>query len=207
MDLIRPAASPPEAAGRLISGKLSADDPQQPLVRVAVSRQFEIQEVCMRLILTGFLFLIMSTPNSAAGSPSWQLLKYEDGGLPVIMKVMEDFPAESIRAQFGWLTVISWRYDATENNGMPLLDVNNQMIDLESAIDDIQENDLCVQVYSKTGNGLKELVYYIGDRDEFMKAFNDALADQPRYPLDIEFFEDPEWGDLKTVHTVYLRKE
>ena len=31
MDLIRPAASPLEAASRLISGKLSADDPNRSL--------------------------------------------------------------------------------------------------------------------------------------------------------------------------------
>jgi hypothetical protein len=90
---------------------------------------------------------------------------------------------------------------------MPAPEVNDQMVRLESAIDSIQEDELCVQVYSKTGNSQKELVYYIGDRDTFILAFNDALAGQPRYPLEIEFFEDPEWGDLLTVHGVYLRKE
>lgn len=149
----------------------------------------------------------MSTPISSVGSSSWQLLEYEDDGLPIVMKVMEDFPPESVRDRFGWLTVISWRYDAGENNGMPLPDTNDLMVQLESAIDIVQEKELCVQVYSKTGSGLKELVYYICDRDEFMKAFNDALAGHPKYPLDIEFFEDAEWGDLRTVHNVYLRKE
>jgi hypothetical protein len=153
------------------------------------------------------LILIMSTPNSAAGSTPWVVLKGEADGLPVIIKVMEDLPPENVRERFGWLTVISWRYDASDNNGMPAPAVNDQMVQLEHAIDNIQEDELRVQVYSKTGNGLKELVYYIGDRDEFIQAFNDALADQPRYPLEIEFFEDPEWGDLVTVHRVYLRKE
>ncbi len=149
----------------------------------------------------------MSTPNSEAGASPWQLLKYEDDGLPIVMKVMENLPPESVRDQFGWLTVISWRYDVAENNGMPVPDMNDLMIRLESAIDIVQEKELCVQVYSKTGNGLKEFVYYIGDRDEFIKAFNKVLADHPKYPLDIEFFEDSEWGDLQTVHRVYLRKE
>ena len=160
-----------------------------------------------KLLLVGILVLIMSTPNSAAGDSPWLLPKYQKEGYPIVMKVMEERPPESVRDRFGWLTVISWRYDRTENNGMPLPDVNNKMIDLENAIDGIQENDLCIQVYSKTGNGLKELVYYIGDRDEFMKAFNEALTDHPRYPLDIEFFDDPKWGDLQTVHDVYLNKE
>ena len=40
MDLIRPAASPPEAAGRLISGKLSADDPKQT---VTIPKQWSLK--------------------------------------------------------------------------------------------------------------------------------------------------------------------
>ena len=149
----------------------------------------------------------MSTSNSAADSSSWKLLKYKDDGHPIVMKVVEDLPPESVRVRYGWLTVISWKYDAAKNNGMPIPDVNSQMVQLESAIDVIQEKELCVQVYSKTGNGLKELVYYSSDRDEFIEAFNEVLADKPRYPLDIEFFEDPEWGDLQTLHRVYLQKE
>ncbi len=81
------------------------------------------------------------------------------------------------------------------------------MKQLEASIDTLQENELSVQVYARTGKGLKELVYYIGDRDEFMSAFNQALSDQPRYPLDIEFFEDPDWKDLQTVQSIYVQKE
>ena len=54
---------------------------------------------------------------------------------------------------------------------------------------------------------MKELVYYIGDREAFVASFNEELAGQPRYPLQIEFFDDPEWGDLQTVHRVYLKNE
>lgn len=66
---------------------------------------------------------------------------------------------------------------------MPVPAVNSQMVQLETAIDSTREDELFVQMYSKTRNGLKELVYYIGDRNEFMRAFNEALAgrrDTPR---------------------------
>jgi hypothetical protein len=161
----------------------------------------------LRSLLVGYLICLMGTSNSASGSAPWVLLEGQVDGLPVVIKVMEELPPAAVRERFGWLTVISWRYDVFENDGMPPTAINHQMIQLETAIDDVQESELCVQVYSKTGNGLKELVYYIGDRDEFMRAFNEALDDQPRYPLEIEFFEDREWGDLQTVHRVYLRKE
>ena len=47
----------------------------------------------------------------------------------------------------------------------------------------------------------------IEDRTAFMEAFNDVLADHPRYPLEISFYEDPNWEDLQTVHKVYLKNE
>jgi len=148
----------------------------------------------------------MSNPNSAAAS-SWQVLEYYDSGLPIVMNVIEDFPPKSVRDRFGWLTVMSWKYNATQNHGMPTPDVNSQMIQLESAIDSIQADELCVQVYTKTGNGLKEFVSYIGDRNEFMRAFSEALAGQLRCPLEIGFSQDPEWGNLQTVQRIHLQKE
>ena len=108
----------------------------------------------LKRLKIGFLILIMGTPNAAAGSPSWILFHYKDDGLPVVMKVMEDLPPKQVRERFAWLTVISWRYDATENNGMPIPDVNSQMKQLEASIDTVEENGFCVQVYSRTGKGL-----------------------------------------------------
>ena len=46
------------------------------------------------------------------------------------------------------------------------------MLALQHAVDELEEAALCRHAYSRTGNGLKELVYYLVDRDEFMVAFN-----------------------------------
>ena len=43
MDLIRPAASPLEAASRLISGKLSADDPFRPMTNIYAKCTWELE--------------------------------------------------------------------------------------------------------------------------------------------------------------------
>ena len=137
----------------------------------------------------------------------WIVGKYEIDGNVVVMKVLENRPPKAVRELFSWLTVVTWRYDGDENSGMPLPEVNEQMVLLETTVDILQERQLCMQVYTKTGDGLKELVYYIGDREEFMRAFNEVLADQPRYPLEIDFYEDPDWSDLDTVHRVFLSEE
>ena len=40
-------------------------------------------------------------------------------------------------------------------------------------------------------------MYYVADRDLFMTTLNDALRGHPRYPIEIEFYEDPEWDDFQ----------
>ena len=86
---------------------------------------------------------------------------------------------------------------------MPPEATNKQMIALEHAMDELAEAGLCRHAYSRTGNGLKELVYYIADQDQFMGAFNDALSDHPRYPIQLDFYDDPGWGDFQKVRALF----
>ncbi len=125
---------------------------------------------------------------------------YEDG-LPVIFKFVNELPHNQIRSNLTWLTVIStWKYDGTSNNGMPLDDENQRMITLEDAIEDHIENDQTLRhVYSRTGNNLKELVYYINDQNKFLEAFNKTLSGHPRYPIEINFYQDSDWEDFKRL--------
>jgi hypothetical protein len=119
-------------------------------------------------------------------------------GFPVIYKFINELPAERIRSQLGWLTVISWKYDGSSNHGMPLEAENQKMIALEDTIEDrIERAGILQHAYSRTGNNLKELVYYIHDQEQFLEAFNQALNNHPRYPIEIKFYQDKEWGDFQ----------
>ena len=83
---------------------------------------------------------------------------------------------------------------------MPQSDENKRMITIEDAIEDHIENDRVLRhVYSRTGNNLKELVYYINDQDKFLEAFNTTLSDHPRYPIEINFYQDADWEDFKRL--------
>ncbi|OZG72797.1 hypothetical protein BTA51_14110 [Hahella sp. CCB-MM4] len=124
---------------------------------------------------------------------------YEDGA-PVIYRFVNEVPEEAVRSNLTWLTVISWKYDGSTNNGMPQSDENQRMITLEDAIEDHIESDGVLRhVYSRTGNNLKELVYYINDREQFLEVFNKTLSGHPRYPIEINFYQDSDWGDFKRI--------
>ena len=64
----------------------------------------------------------------------------------------------------------------------------------------VESRGYCVQAVTRTGNGLREWSYYIKDRDEFTEAFNRALSGKPRLPIQIDFYEDPNWEELVNVH-------
>lgn len=138
----------------------------------------------------------MNTTSSAEEKKGVIAQRHEDG-LPVIYKFVEEMPSTTVRSSLQWLTVISWKYDGSSNNGMPVTDNNQEMIELEKTIREIENGNLLRHVYSRTGNNLKELVYYIHGQEEFLVAFNKALIDHSRYPIKIEFFEDKEWKDFQ----------
>lgn len=123
-----------------------------------------------------------------------------ENDLPVIFRLVDELPAGTARAALPWLAVISWKYDGSSNNGMPTEAVNEVMVRLDRAIEEsVLREGFARHAYSRTGNGLKELVYYISDRDAFMFAFNAAIKDHPPYPIEIVFYNDPEWEDLRKL--------
>ena len=128
-------------------------------------------------------------------------------GLPVIYRFINQAPTDAKRKALPWLTVISWRYDGSANNGMPPKLVNEQMVALESALESrVVSNDFCEHAVSRTGSNLKELIYYVHDRDEFMKKLNEALTEHDSYPIEIEFFEDPEWEEFETTRADFKKR-
>jgi hypothetical protein len=147
-----------------------------------------------KLILSIF---VLGTPFMAWSEETWTVAKSSVKGISVIYKFMNELPDEITRGKLPWLTVVSWKYDGSTNNGMPTRDVNDGMIELEDSLESIVGREaIYFDVYSATGNDLKEFVFYISDQAEFMENFNDAMSGKPRYPIEINFYEDKEWSDL-----------
>ena len=111
---------------------------------------------------------------------TWTVGKVEVKGKPVIYKFLSQLPNEKVKHSFPWLTVVSWKYDGSTNNGMPLPETNESMISLEDVLEKIEgESLLYHSVYSATGDNLKEFVFYITDQEKFMEKLNVALLQEP----------------------------
>ena len=137
----------------------------------------------------------------AQGEESWAVGEVNlEGDIPLVYKFMTELPSQTIIDKMPWLTVVSWKYDGSKNNGMPPQEINESMMKLEDGLEIIKgREELYFDVYYVTGNNLKEFVFYIADRDKFMSNFNEALDGHPQYPLEINFYEDKEWADLSQL--------
>ena len=166
-----------------------------------VTQNTDISHMKMITVLLIGTLLCMGSQLNAEEEKGIIGRAHEDG-LPVIFKFVNEMPNTEIRNQLTWLTVISWKYDGTSNNGMPL-DVDNQrMIVLEDTIENkIENNTVLRHVYSRTGNNLKELAYYIHDQEQFLESFNQALISHTGYPIEINFSEDKVWEGFQRVLT------
>ncbi|MDC5806743.1 hypothetical protein OPW36_21315 [Vibrio europaeus] len=49
---------------------------------------------------------------------TWSVGEATIQGKPIVYKFMNEFPDNSTRSKMEWLTVVSWRYDGSSNNGV-----------------------------------------------------------------------------------------
>ena len=121
-----------------------------------------------------------------------------ENGLPVIYAFDNSEPSRDLISRFPWLTVVSWKYDGSSNNGMPPEETNLQMIKLEDALfTQFADTPISTWVFDRTGNHLKEFAYYISDRGLFIEALNEALSSHSRYPIEVNFYDDSTWSEFR----------
>ena len=101
-------------------------------------------------------------------------------------------PALPEKPRFADAIEISWPYQST--GSFPTSEDNQKQLTFERALDDLSgSNGFAELVQVTTGMGKKQWLYYSCSRDRFMKELNMCLEGHERYPLTIEFYEDPEW--------------
>ena len=123
---------------------------------------------------------------------------YKDG-LPILWTYVPEMPDDRSRHAMPWLAVVRWEYDGSENNGMPRAEENQRMILLEAALLKIESGEFCVEAYRRIGAGLREFVYYIGDTEKFIEEFNNHVAGDQLYPIEINFYKDETWSDFQDL--------
>ncbi|MEO6278773.1 DUF695 domain-containing protein [Roseateles sp.] len=120
-------------------------------------------------------------------------------GLPIIWNFVNELPVEEVVNARPWLVSIRWTYDAVIQNSFPDEETQSAIYRLDSGLEPLEESGVGYRAYARTGKGLREWVFYAADRDQFIGALNDALADHEAYPIEIKFYNDPGWSDFRQL--------
>lgn len=124
-------------------------------------------------------------------SDEWAMIALDSEDGKLIYRMMMA-PAPGIDcALFSESISVSWQFS---DEGLPTSELSDELRAFESyldALDDPSGNSFITFVF--TGRGKREWCYYAKDYDTFMIMLNQALASQPRFPIEIEHSHDPEW--------------
>lgn len=134
--------------------------------------------------------------SSIFSSDEWTVAQGEIEGHPAVIRMRSVLPSQGDRELFSKLFVITWDY-APNDSGMPAKEVHALMNTLEDALESgCERSGHAYQALSLTCGGKKEWRYYAADNEEFLRSLNEDLAGHEPFPIEIQAFEDPEWGAL-----------
>ena len=71
---------------------------------------------------------------------TWFMATGEDEGRPLIYRIREAAPAYATKATFVKLLAVTWQFDPSINNGMPLPDTVERMQQLENLLEPVFSN-------------------------------------------------------------------
>lgn len=125
----------------------------------------------------------------------WTIVSAEnpETGQRAVFRVRFARPERPDVASLVWAIAIQWPYESEEPRQMPPPEITAAQQNFEEALDPLASSSHSELAHVSTGMGLKEWIFYARSREEFMSELNELLAGHPRYPIDIEFFEDPNW--------------
>lgn len=98
---------------------------------------------------------------------------------------------------FQFAVRVTWPYESA--TPMPTPEVAALQNRFDIALDELTgHNGFAEIVRVATGNGVKEWLFYTTDVERFGAEFNRLLEGHPRYPVSLDFEQDPEWSIWST---------
>jgi len=88
-----------------------------------------------------------------------------------------------------------WRYESA--NGMPAASDRESMRRLEDLLSSLTSTGSAALVLVSTGANVRRWIYYAKSQEAFLGQLNLALAQAPRFPMEMHVADDREWSSYK----------
>ena len=113
-------------------------------------------------------------------------------GHRIVYRYRDGFGPSFKRSEFPDRVIIVWRYKSPA--GLPATVEGKSMDRFEDLLAPYVETpSVSHLVIVSTGDNLREWTYYTRSKEKFMAKMNEALRNDPRFPVEITLWTDPEW--------------
>lgn len=147
----------------------------------------------------------MNEPNQQVRG-QWVFINAVNGADRMVMRLRTDRPAERDIDSYSTAVLVKWDYPRQPGTALPPTDEMQRMEVFGEAVVALGRAPGCSYLMNiSTGLGRREWCYYTRDRAEFMLRFNALLSGHDRYPLKIEFYDDPQWKLWLDLRFAYER--
>ena len=120
---------------------------------------------------------------------------------PYMVRVRDHPPAGIDRRQFPYLLEVTWPFFSTRG-GQPEEAEEERMDEFEELIEENLEglNEAALMAVI-TGKGQRVWLWYLRDVETAERLFNEALAEQEPYPIEINILLDGKWEQYQKIRT------
>lgn len=142
----------------------------------------------------------MPDPGSShSNDDTWSLAEGREEGRRLLFRVRDQTPPGIQPKDYPILLNIYWRFQDSDNDGMPSSPTLARMRELEETSDELEPAGHGFLTLSITGNQRKEWIWYIRDQGQFMIEVNRVLAGHNPFPIEFQTQLDSEWLSHKSL--------
>jgi hypothetical protein len=119
--------------------------------------------------------------------------KQESTGRVIVFRYAKAFREGFQKASFPDRIILVWRYKSEKS--MPVTSEREAMDRMEDLLEPlVEKSGQSILALVSTGEDLREWIFYAKSEQEFLATLNQALAGQPRFPIEVHAAPDPEWS-------------
>lgn len=131
----------------------------------------------------------------------WLLLEieapHEDN--PFIVRIRGSKPPGISIEDYPVVINLCWFTQEISDNGMPTPECLDTMLEMEELLHELEGESIGFMMFSVTGNGRKEWVWYVKDQDAFIEGLNRCLAGHEEFPIEIESAPAGNWDTYEDI--------
>jgi hypothetical protein len=137
---------------------------------------------------------------SVESKDEWLEVKREVNESEVLYRYRAAINPALCFSEYPTLVSITWEFAEYDDPFKFQGSVEAHHADLETSLGGLNGEENGFLILVRTGEGVKEWLWYVKDFDDWMIKLNQSFSGKPAFPIKINPYDDPEWGTFKQLN-------